>query len=85
MLSSDVGHVNFSNVIEPGPERVCCLQVLALSREGLVKRGFSEEGFLAPLEAIAQSGVTGAERLRDLFHGEWGGDIDRVYTSGITY
>lgn len=61
------------------------MQVLALSREGLVKRGLGEEGFLAPLEAIAESGVTGAERLRDLFHGEWGGDIDRVYTSGITY
>ena len=61
------------------------MQVLALSREGLVKRGLGEEGFLAPLEAIAESGVTGAERLRDLFHGEWGGDIDRVYNSGITY
>jgi glutamate--cysteine ligase len=60
-------------------------QILALSRKGLAARGFSEEGFLAPLDAIAESGVTGAGRLRALFHDEWGGDIDRVYHTGITY
>jgi len=59
--------------------------VLALSRKGLVGRGYSEEKFLAPLEAIAESGVTGAERLRAQFHGEWKGDINRVYNTGITY
>ena len=60
-------------------------EALAISRMGLNARGRlnaggdSEAGFLAPLEEIVASGKVPAQRLLDKFHGEWGGDISRVY------
>jgi glutamate--cysteine ligase len=41
--------------------------------------GDNETGFLEPLEEIVDSGKVPAQRLLDKFHGEWGGDIGRVY------
>lgn len=60
-------------------------EVLPIARGGLVARarlnkaGDSEAGFLEPLEEIVASGKVPAQRLLDKFHGEWGGDISRVY------
>ena len=60
-------------------------EVLAIARAGLQSRarlnaaGDSEAGFLDPLEEIVRSGKVPAQRLLDKFHGEWGGDISRVY------
>ena len=60
-------------------------EVLPIARAGLVARaalnagGDSEAGFLEPLEEIVGSGKVPAQRLLDKFHGEWGGDITRVY------
>ena len=60
-------------------------EVLAISRSGLNARGRlnssgdNEAGFLAPLDEIVASGKVPAQRLLDKFHGEWGGDISRVY------
>jgi len=60
-------------------------QVLPIARAGLSARaklnssGDNETGFLEPLEEIAESGKVPAQRLLDKFHGEWGGDISRVY------
>ena len=56
-----------------------------IAREGLKNRArFSggmvdERGYLSELEDIADSGVTPAERLLDLYHGEWEGDVTRIY------
>jgi len=60
-------------------------EVLPVARAGLNARarlnkaGDSEAGFLEPLEEIVASGKVPAQRLLDKFHGEWGGDISRVY------
>lgn len=60
-------------------------EVLAIARSGLNARarlnagGDNESGFLAPLDEIVSSGKVPAQRLLDKFHGEWGGDIRRVY------
>lgn len=60
-------------------------EVLAISRAGLNARnrlnsmGDTEAGFLNPLDEIVSSGKVPAQRLLDKFHGEWGGDISRVY------
>ncbi len=60
-------------------------EVLAISRAGLNSRnrlnsmGDNESGFLNPLDEIVASGKVPAQRLLDLYHGEWGGDISRVY------
>ena len=60
-------------------------EVLAIARAGLTARGRlnsagdNETGYLAPLDEIVASGKVPAQRLLDKFHGEWGGDISRVY------
>ena len=59
--------------------------MVEIARQGLVSRarlnssGDSEAGFLEPLQEIVASGKVPAQRLLDKFHGEWGGDISRVY------
>jgi glutamate--cysteine ligase len=60
-------------------------RVLEISRGGLRARnrrddaGNDETIHLAPLETIAASGKTSAELLLDHYHGDWGGDLSRVY------
>ncbi len=60
-------------------------EVLAIARSGLNARGKlnkagdNETGFLNPLDEIVSSGKVPAQVLLDKFHGEWGGDITRVY------
>ena len=59
--------------------------VLAVAREGLRARarsgagGADETGFLSPLDEIAESGLTQADRLLEAFHGPWSGEVKRVY------
>ena len=59
--------------------------VLDIAHDGLVARGRqnsmgdNESGFLAPLKEIVESGKVPAQRLLDSYHGEWNGDITRVY------
>ncbi|WP_374411459.1 glutamate--cysteine ligase [Novosphingobium colocasiae] len=60
-------------------------EVLEISRAGLAARnrlnssGDNETGYLEPLAEIVASGKVPAERLLDLYHGEWGGDLSRIY------
>ncbi|MEZ5742923.1 MAG: glutamate--cysteine ligase [Sphingomonadaceae bacterium] len=60
-------------------------EVLAISRSGLSARarlntgGDNETGFLDPLDQIVREKRVPAQRLLDLYHGEWGEDITRVY------
>ena len=60
-------------------------EVLAIARAGLNARarlnsaGDNESGFLAPLDEIVARGTTPAECLLEKFHGEWAGDITRIY------
>ncbi|MGE4322387.1 MAG: glutamate--cysteine ligase [Sphingobium sp.] len=59
--------------------------VLDIARSGLAARGRlngagdNETGYLSALEEVVSSGKTHAERLLERYHGEWGGDISRVY------
>ncbi|MCP9223731.1 glutamate--cysteine ligase [Erythrobacter sp. LQ02-29] len=58
---------------------------LKIARAGLSARarlgegGDNETGFLSTLDEIVESGKVPAQRLLDKFHGEWNGDIERVY------
>jgi len=60
-------------------------EVLDIAHAGLVARGRqnsmgdNESGFLSPLREIVSTGKVPAQRLLDKYHGEWGGDISRVY------
>ncbi len=59
--------------------------MVAIARQGLKNRArFSggmvdERGYLSELEDIADTGVTPAERLLELYHGDWQGDVGRIY------
>ena len=53
--------------------------VLAIAAKGLTRRGMDEVGLLAPLEEIAESGLTAADRLLERYHGAWAGDVRRAY------
>ena len=60
-------------------------RILDIAHAGLAARkrfngaGDDETGFLDPLREIVTSGKVPAQRLLDLYHGEWGGDISRIY------
>jgi len=68
-----------------GTLRDIAAEVLAISRTGLNARaqlneaGDNESGFLGPLDDIVASGKVPAQVLLDKFHGEWGGDLSRIY------
>jgi glutamate--cysteine ligase len=52
---------------------------VALSHAGLAGRGLGEERYLEPLVATLESGQTQADRWLSLYHGDWGGDLGRIY------
>jgi glutamate--cysteine ligase len=60
-------------------------EVLDIAGAGLSARaqsnaaGDSENGFLDPLREIVRTGKVPAQRLLDRYHGEWGGDVSRIY------
>jgi glutamate--cysteine ligase len=59
--------------------------VLRIAQAGLAARarinssGDNETGYLDTLEEIVATGKVPAQRLLDAYHGEWGGDVSRVY------
>ena len=59
--------------------------MIAIAAEGLKSRGNlnsageDERIYLAELEEIADSGITPAERLLELYHGDWQGDAGRAF------
>ncbi|WP_191083460.1 glutamate--cysteine ligase [Roseococcus microcysteis] len=55
-------------------------EVLAISAGGLRARGLGEEAYLAPLWEIAESGMTQADRILQLYHGPWAGDAAQALT-----
>jgi glutamate--cysteine ligase len=60
-------------------------RILVIAESGLAARarlngsGDNETGFLDPLREILASGETPADRLLRLYHGEWRGDMSRIY------
>jgi glutamate--cysteine ligase len=68
-----------------GAVRDLALRALEIAAAGLQRRacrnpnGADESIFLHPLIDFAEADETPAERKLALFHGEWNGDIDRVF------
>ena len=62
-------------------------QVLEISREGLKRRAMpgaggmipDERHFLHALEDSVESGKTPADELLEHYHGDWNGDLNRIY------
>jgi glutamate--cysteine ligase len=59
--------------------------VLAIARQGLKARNclsaglVDETGYLNELDEIAESGITPAERLLELYNGPWAGDAGKAF------
>jgi glutamate--cysteine ligase len=60
-------------------------EILEISSAGLSARGRlnssgdNESGFLDPLRDVVAKGKSPAAQLLDLYHGEWNGDLSRIY------
>ena len=60
-------------------------RVLAIAEAGLQARarlnaaGDNESGFLDPLREVIARGTTPAEMLLERYHGDWQGDVGRIY------
>lgn len=84
-LRLDAARTGLKGTIAGRPVRDVAREMVAIARMGLKRRArFSgglvdETGYLSELEEIADSGITPAERLLDLYHGPWKGDVTRVY------
>jgi glutamate--cysteine ligase len=84
-LRRDVTKLGLKAEVAGRTVRDLAVDLVDIARHGLKNRArFSggmvdERGYLSELEDIADSGVTPAERLLDLYYGEWQGDVTRLY------
>ncbi|SIN59649.1 glutamate--cysteine ligase [Parasphingorhabdus marina DSM 22363] len=71
----------------PGGRKLLDLagEVLDIASAGLTARGRlntsgdNETGFLDPLRDVVAKGKSPAQQLLDLYHGEWNGDLSKIY------
>ncbi len=84
-LRRDVTRLGLRAEVAGRSVRDVAVDLVNIAREGLKSRArFSggmvdERGYLSELEDIADSGVSPADRLLALYHGEWQGDLTRMY------
>lgn len=84
-LRDTVPETGLSTPFGTGTLRDLAKQVVAIAADGLKARarlnqkGEDERIYLAPLEAIAAGGPTQAEHWLARYHGEWGGDVSRIF------
>jgi glutamate--cysteine ligase len=78
-LRGDAAKVALKGEVAGRSVRDVAVDLVAIAREGLVRRGLGEEVHLAPLEEIADSGLTQADRWLEKFHGPWGGSVQPIF------
>ena len=84
-LRRDVTRLGLKAEVAGRSVRDIAVDLVDIARQGLKNRArFSggmvdERGYLSELEDIADSGVTPADRLLELYHGDWQGDVSRIY------
>ena len=85
-LRKDVPRLGLQASIRGRTVQSISLEVIELARQGLTARGRlnaagdNETGFLTPLQDVAESGITPAERKLKLFHSTWNGSVDPVFS-----
>ena len=84
-LRADAARVGLKAEIGGRTAQDIAKEMLAIAHEGLKRRDrlsagmVDETAYLSEVEDIADTGVTAAERLLDLYHGPWQGDVSRVF------
>jgi glutamate--cysteine ligase len=85
-LRMDVPRLGLRAEIRKRSVRSIALELIELAATGLSARqrlnsaGDDETGFLSPLRNVAEGGVTPAERKLALYHGDWKGSVDPLFT-----
>jgi len=84
-LRGDANRIGLKAQVAGRTVQAVAQDLLAIAREGLRRRAREREGlidetaYLAPLDEIAESGVTPAERLLELYNGPWRGEVRNVF------
>jgi len=84
-LRDDVPKLGFRAEIRGLNVLTLAQETLRISARGLARRkrldrnGRDETRYLRPLEESIARGITPAEELLEKYHGEWGGNVDRIY------
>jgi glutamate--cysteine ligase len=84
-LRADVARIGLKAEVAGRTVQAVAKDMLEIAREGLKRRNrlsgglVDESGYLGELLEIADSGVTPAERLLELYHGPWQGDAGKVF------
>ena len=86
-LRADVARLGLKAQIAGRSVQDVAKDMNAIAREGLKRRNrlsggmVDETNYLSQLDEIADSGITQAERLLDLYNGPWAGDVSKVFES----
>ncbi len=84
-LRGDVTRLGLKATIAGRSVQDVAKDMLAIAHQGLKNRNrlsagmVDETNYLGELEDIADSGVTAAERLLELYHGPWEGNVGEVF------
>ena len=84
-LRADVARFGLKAQVAGRSVQAVARDLLTIAREGLRRRAREREGladetsYLAPLDDIAESGITPAERLLELYEGPWRGEVRNVF------
>ena len=84
-LRADSARLGLRAMADGRSLQALALDVLAIARKGLKNRGrigpnlTDETGFLAPLDEIAETGLTPADRWLELYNGPWRRDLAPIY------
>jgi glutamate--cysteine ligase len=84
-LRDDVPKLGFQAEIRGRNVLTLAQETLRIAARGLARRkrldrnGRDETRYLRPLEESIARGITPAEELLEKYHGEWGGNVDRIY------
>ena len=87
MLRRDVSVEGLHARIDGRSVRSLAAEVLSIAKSGLIARGRAgadglipdETHFLNALHEIVERGESPAQELLEKYHGEWGGDLSRIY------
>ena len=84
-LRLDSARVGLKAQVAGRPLQQVAREVLAIARQGMTRRARAhgaagdETHFLDPLDEIAESGLTQADRLLEAYAGPWKGDVQAAY------
>lgn len=79
MLRNKVVQSGLNTPFRDGLLKHVAQDVVKVAKDGLERRGFKETGFLNEVAEVVKTGVTPAEKLLELYHGKWGGNVDPVF------